>query len=344
MTYRFLALSGLLAGCNSFTTVEEACLEVNPGEGIITEDDDLAVFERLNCYRRLAKSARVQANPDLQAAVEGHRDYLELNTPFLNHFQQIEGNEGFTGSSAEDRLDAAGYQFQNNTALLQVATVQFGEIAQSISGVQHLDFWFADPFIRPAFLQPNLESAGVAIADYIVPAFEDGGEDIPLNLAYYNIVYRYITPAIAEAPKIYPRNGQLDAPGSYIHLSQGDALEFGQTYGYPITFTVGSRETGLVVDQFSLQGPDGALPAQVITGEDAQGVVGLANTAILVPDAPMTVGGEYTAFIQIVTDQGVRRARTTFTIGNDTRPLPAAALGRLAPEELPVITRSRITR
>lgn len=334
MTYRFLALVAL-TGCNSFTTIDEACLDEVPGQSFITDGEDVEIAARVNCYRRVANTPKAPIDEAVQQAVEAHRDYLELNTPQLNLRVENGLLEGFTGANASDRLQATGYTFQPNTSLLEITTAFYGDLAMQFTGAEHLEFWFADPFLRPAFLQPQIADFGLATAEYVIPAPPDTeSPEVPISLAYYNVVYRYLSPAVAEAAKAYPRNGQVDAPGNYLHLGQNDALEFGRTYGYPITFTVGSRETGLVVDQFNLRGPNGSVPAQVLTGADAAGSVGLTNTAILVPDDPLVSGGEYTAFIQIITDQGIRRARTTFTVGTNNRPLPVG----LGLRELPVIS------
>lgn len=332
MTTVRLTVLALLVGCNDFTTLEEACLDEVPGQSNITDAEDVEIATALNCYRRLANEPKARIDPAIQQSVEGHRDYLQLHAPFLNIRTQDPTQEGFTGANGVDRLNAAGYMMPANSALLELYTVFYGETASLFAGRQHIDFWFADPFVRPAFLQPLLAGSGVATAEYTVEYPEDIGLDPDdVSVAYYNMVYTYASPPIAETAKAYPRNGQVDAPGSYVHLSANDALEEGRTYGYPITFTVGSRETGLVVEQAIISGPDGSIPFEIIYGDDAGSGVGLFNTAILVPDSPLTAGGTYTALVQLATDQGIRRARTTFTVGTDIRPVPPILTARRLP-------------
>ncbi len=333
-----------LGGCNPPTTLAEACPETVPGGENITEAEDLQIAHRINCYRRLAKASKARVDPTIQRAVENHRAYIELNRPERNFFAEDAGLEGFTGNTALDRLEAEGYTMPPSTGLLEVFMLINGDAANQIEGAEHIDLWFADPFMRPAFLQPVVNGIGVATARYTYEWPPEVGLP-PTDRAgvYYNILYTYTEPAVATIPRIYPRNGQTDAPGSYVHLSMGDPLEFGRTYGYPITFTVGSNETGLKVEQAIFSGPEGSLPFQLFYGADASGGFGLFNSAILVPDAPLTAGATYTALVEITTDQGIRRARTTFTVGQDIRPIDAF-LARTAPEDLPQIYRRALPR
>lgn len=323
-----------LTGCYNFETVEEACLDEVKGGSAVTDPLDLEAISRLNCYRRLAKAPAVAVDERVQQAVEDHVLYLETNTPYLNLRAQSSLLPGYTGTTGLDRLEAAGYTLQTNTQLLEYVTQVPNEyIAEIAGGQKHLDFWFASPFVRGEMLQPVMPHAGLATAYYTYEAPEI--DPIDLAVTYHNFIYRYASPAIMENPKIYPRNGQLDAPGSYIHLTTRPELEFGQLYGYPITFTVGTTETGLVVDQAGLSGPDGSLPFQLIYGDAFTGV---GNTVIMVPDDPMTPGQVYTAFTQITTDQGTRRARSVFTIGADAQSAAITArMLELPKEELPRI-------
>ena len=271
--------------------------------------------------------------------MENHTLYLETNTPQLNLFFERQGDPSFTGASGRDRLGVTGYVLPDGSTLQSVALSFAGPSAQEIQGGDHLEFWFANPFIRPVFLQPSMSGFGVDVARYVyTPDESTGFEPFDMAVAYYEMVYQSVVPAIAEIPVVYPRNGQVDAPGVYLHLSENDGLEFGKTYGYPITFTVGTNETGFVVDQAIMSGPEGTVSFQTIYGDAASGGFDVYNSVILVPDAPLAAGSTYKARVQITTDQGTRVAKTEFTVGTNTRPVPASFSARGATEELPVLT------
>lgn len=340
-----LPLFALLAACNTFDNVEEACLDEVPGGSELADLESVEVASRLNCYRRIAKASKVRIDRHVQTAVVGHTNYLDQNTPIDNVFSQLQGNPGYTGQTLNDRLTAAGYTQPANTSAQQIWLGFSGQAAEQISGGDHFDYWFANPFVRPSFLEPVVDSVGLDVGGYVYTPDENTGIDpYPVAYTYYNLIYGYSNPVVAEIPKVYPRKGQIDAPGEYLHLSEGDGLEFGRTYGYPITFTVGSRETGFTVDQAIVAGPNGTVPFQLIFGSQGTGGFEVQNSAILVPDEPLIPGATYRARVQLTTDQGTRVAKTEFTVGPDTRPIPQAyadlALRRLeeAGDELPVLT------
>ncbi|MEZ4321295.1 MAG: hypothetical protein R3F61_27715 [Myxococcota bacterium] len=330
--FAFLAFT---SGCNTFETVESACLDVSPGEGNITDDVDRDVFRRMNCYRRLAKRPRTAVNPLVQDAVEAHNDWILQNNPRPETLaNENGGSAGFTGGNGVARLTAAGYTFPAHSELLELVLREEGEFASFVVGADHFDFWFADPFVRPAFLQPSMLGGGVVQDEYLRTFPEETAvPDLPISYTYWNLIYQTPVTPYAEIPVIYPRNGQTDAPPVYVHLSSSQSLELGQTYGYPVTFTVGSRETNLQVTQASFRrvSDDAELPITVLTGDDAITALRLRNTAIIVPEQPLTPGATYQADIRIKTDQGERRARTQFTCGSMSRDIPAG-LSRMAVE------------
>lgn len=320
-------------GCNSFTTVQEACLtDGSPGIEVIADPDDKAAFERSNCYRRVAKRSKAPAEEIIQQAVDAHANYLLTRTPSENHLFEFAG-EAFTGHSATARLQALEYNFPSDSAVLDVMLLTDGD--PGLTGDELLDFWFADPFLRGAWLQTTVLGAGVAHGNYEGVGFF--GEIVQTGFQNWNIVYQVPTTAFAEVPLIYPRNGQVDVSPSFTSLTTNSPLALGQTYGYPITVTVGSRESGLTVLQASitdLGAPDGdTLPITVFDGAEGSSLPGLQNTAVIVPELPFEAGRQYQVDVKISSDQGERRVKSVFTVATDSRPLPA----RLAPDGLPAL-------
>jgi hypothetical protein len=331
-----LALAAL-PGCASFATVDEACESFDsvPGEQFVTRPADVELLQRTTCYRRTARKNRLRVIQQVQNAVENHRDYLEANAPDpLSIFNESQGMAQFTGASASARLEDAGYAFPGNAGLLELATSERGEaFANVLQGADYVDFWFDVPTIRPAWLQPEMLATGVSTGSY-VQTFPniDAAEDIPVSFQYWNLIYGVSTTPYAEPAIEYPANGQTDVPPSYTHLTSSSALEFGRTYGYPVTFTVGSTETGLTIDSAAIIGPEGAVAISVLTGEDALTFGRLTNTAIVIPDSTLQAGAEYTASVKITTDQGTRRATTTFRTGGQPREIPFDFQARIAEE------------
>jgi hypothetical protein len=334
------ALFALAGGCNTFQTVDEACLDSVPGEDAVTAATDKAIVRRMNCYRRLAKRPRAPVNKAVQEAVEAHGDWIDLNRPSPESLRnENRGSEGFTGFNSIERLEAAGFIFPANSEVLEVITIEQAEFAGFWVGPEHFDFWFADPFLRPSFLQPIVSGTGVTEGLYereFPPETEV--PNLPVSYMYWNVIYAVPPQPYAEVPVMYPRSGQTDAPPVYQHLSGNQSLELGRTYGYPITFTVGSRETGLTVTQASLRevGSEVELPFTMLTGNDAITALRLRNTAIMVPEQVFTPGRTYQANVKIKTDQGERRASTVFTVGTESRDVPAGLLRQVEEFGIPL--------
>lgn len=324
---RTVPLVAFAIACNTFTTVEEACLEEVPGAGAATRPTDVELHARANCHRRLAKRPRARVDRLIQGAVEGHRDWLELNAPDLSYFSQDPSTEGFTGRTARARLDAQEYVFPTDSALLEIVTWWRGPGADQVPrGGEYFDFWFEDPFIRAGWLQPTIYGAGAAEADFTVVFPEAlGFDDEPVHLMYWNVVYAVPRVPYAEIPVAYPRNGMTGVPADYTHITGIGALELGRTYGFPITFTVGSTENDVRVTQASMVAGEAQVPFTALSGSDATAFGSLTNTVIIVPDEPLQTGATYTVNVRISSSQGERSARTTFTVGGESRVIPSSA-------------------
>jgi len=334
-----IATLALSAGCNTFTTVDEACLDSLPGEQYVTKAADQSLISRMNCYRRVAKRPKAVVNKQVQDAVEAHGAWIELNAPEPRALRnQTAGTEGFTGNTSMSRLEAAGYIFPTNSSLLELYTYEPGDWAGLYTEAELFDFWFDDPFHRPGFLQSVVTGVGATHGLYELEYSEESQiPNLPVSYQVWNIIYQTPAQAYAEAPVSYPRNGQVGVPPVYTHVSGNQELENGRTYGYPITFTVGSTETGLKVTQASLRDASGTeLPFVLLDGDKAITALRLRNTAIIVPEAPLVAGQTYLVSVRIKTDQGERRASTSFTTGTESRFIPAAALARSIEDGVPL--------
>ncbi len=333
-----LAIGG--SGCQSFATVQEACNSFDnvPGEQFIDRAEDVELVRRATCYRRVARKPKLKVLDTVQTAVESHRDWLETNTPNpLAIFSETRNTPGFTGSNATVRLSEAGYLFPANYELLEVATYEQGEgFANVLEGAGYIDFWWDVPSLRPAWLQPTILASGAGIGRYVQTFPDlDAALDNPVSFQYWNLIYSVPDAPYAEPAIEYPANGQTDVPPTYVHLTSNPVLEFGRTYGYPVTFTVGQRESGMTIDSAAIIGPEGAVAISVLTGDEALTFGRLSNTAVVIPDRPLSAGSEYTASVKITTDQGTRRASTTFRTGGSPREVPFDIQARIQ-EDRPI--------
>ena len=312
---RYLLPFALLVGCQTYPTLEEACNDTLPGGSAITDPVDADIGLWMNCHRRQSRLPQLRVDPLLQASVEAHAAYLTVNRPISDQYFQIAGNEPFTGRTGLERARAEGWSSVNGGRFLEIVTSEQYQAANVLVGRENFDLWFSNPRIRQLWLQNPAFGFSVVTASYTYE-FPDGSEleDVPTSLTYWNTVYQEPANPYAQAPIMVPANGATDVPARYVHWFADDILEPGEEYGYPITFTVGVGESGLALDSAALIGPNG--PVSITTIVTGNGLPGLGNTAMVVPDDPLTVGAEYTADVLISTNFGQRRARTTFTVGS----------------------------
>lgn len=306
-----------LLGCQAYPSLEEACNDALPGGDAITDPVDADTALWMNCHRRQARLPQLRIDPALQRSVEAHAVYLETNQPVTDQYYQIPGNEPFTGRTGLERARAEGWTSVNGGRFLELITFERFEAADVLVGRDNFDLWFSNPRVRQLWLQSPAFGFGHVSASYVHTFPEESDlDDIPISLHYWNTVYQIPANAYAQAPIKFPPNGAQDVPARYVHFFDDNILEPGGEYGYPITFTVGVGESSLSVESAALIGPNG--PVSITTIDSNNGLTGLNNTAVIVPDDPLAVGQEYTCEVSIKTNLGERRARTTFTVGSRT--------------------------
>ncbi|MFT4624625.1 MAG: hypothetical protein ACI8PZ_003284 [Myxococcota bacterium] len=306
-----------LVGCQDFTSLEEACHDVVPGEGSINNADSVNGLGRVNCYRRLAGLGRGRVQKHAQAAVESHVKYVEANQP---DFDRVEFEQstvpGYTGYDVFDRLDAADYVFDNTAFDMGLWEFSFSYPAEVFTGMPDMiDYLAADPYTRQIFLQPSWLASGLATSTY-EPEF---GIDF-MNLV---VVYEYPATQRAENPVVYPKDGQVQVPTSHLVDDPTDPL-CGQLVGYPITITVGSNLAprgglgasnpyGLEVLNAGLHGPDGPIPVDVrAPGDTDRAGTGLVYTVAITPKEELSPGAEYTMDAAIKWIDGDKDVSATF--------------------------------
>ena len=308
----------LLAGCNNFKTLAEACEDDLPTLDYITDSGDRGAALRINCYRRLTNLSRLNIEELPQKALEQHMSYLEQNTPDLNVFNQFPNQPSFVGSTNRDRLKAAQYTMPYSSMLTEDVMIFYGA-NDDIPADLAVDALFTNPFFRPIFLIPNQVSMAIAHSDYTIDYPEDSNlTDERRQNFFYDAIHTIPETPYAEAAVVYPRNGQEDVPAQYTEFIDNMPIPAGETHGFPITFSVGVKEGGVTLDSASLIGPNGPLEIQTFAGADASRSLGFDNTAIVVPEVPLLVGQTYQVNVVLTTPQGSQNARTEFTVGSNT--------------------------
>lgn len=283
---RYLALipvALLSAACHNFTNVDEACKDKVQGEKFANELDRDAI-QRINCYRRLTGISQMGFEKSLQEATVAHVEYVMANDGITNGTWASDeevGNPGFTGVTLEDRLEAQDFF----TSLSGFGIWQFLWV-DNFQGPDRVDFWFPDPWVRQAYLQPSVRMAGYsgAVSTDEIPGLE--GEEF--YFAYMTLLYDSPAPEGRDKPFIYPKDGQTDIDSLYIDGDPGSPVTpFGRA-GFPITM-IGSG--ALDVKTTRLVGPDGNVDTTFFEIGTSGGTAGLLrSSAFLLPNDELEPG------------------------------------------------------
>ena len=288
-----VALGGLLAGCASPETVDDACKDTVSGDQHATTDGPEAV-RRMNCYRTLSGLRRLVVDDDLQAAAEGHLRWMITNNRVTS--VQEEGTDDFTGTTPLARIEATDYPMD-----LADYGYWYGDLtASSDDQLELIDHWMASPYSRQFVLQPDQRHMGVALREGLVASLGT-----------------YDNPPIEHStrPVVYPVDGQREVPPDYPWLGAHteDGVPRSQPLGYPITVTVGSAAYerhgrspdpyDLVVGGAVLTGPAGDVALHALTHDLTP--FDLTYTAAFFPLEPLEADASYrfTATVSWLSDE-----------------------------------------
>jgi uncharacterized protein YkwD len=226
-------------------TVGEAGAPAQVGD---TTTDGLNWF---NFRRQQAGLSFVNRDPLLDNAARGHSEYQRINE-VVSH-EQERGKPGFTGVTPGDRIDAAGYQFQQRSHA-------YGEVisaATNPSGVIAADALVTAIYHRFVILEPVFNEVGGGSSS------EEGGYTwFTAKFAADGLTAglgrnRFVT---------WPAASQTNIPTVFLTDSEiPDPLPEQNAAGYPISIhaDITSRVT---VQQFTLREPGGiALPVRLLT-------------------------------------------------------------------------------
>lgn len=224
-------------------------------------------FNWFNYRRQQAGLSMMNRNALLDTAARGHSIYQRDNND-ISHAQEV-GKPSFTGATLGDRLEAAGYRFQQ-------ASFAFGEVisaATNPSGFIAADALMTAIYHRFVILEPVFTQAGTGSSTapggftWLTANFTADGLSAGLGPG------RFIT---------WPADSQTRVPALFLTDSEiPDPLPGQNAAGYPISIhaDITSR---INVQQFTLRQPGGQiLPANLLTSDNDSNTQ--SSVAALIP-------------------------------------------------------------
>jgi hypothetical protein len=250
--------------------------------------DKLNGFEHINALRVAAGLEPFKQSTKLDAAAQGHSDYMAANGIF-DHIQST-GNAGFTGATPQDRISAtaANYSATSETATLG-ANLPWPDVA---------DVFFESVYHRQPLLSNRFSDIGYASAkgkfgtevDWDVWVFNYGGNT---------------KSKISNDYVLWPIEGSTDQATYFDGESPDpapDLTEKGIKPGNPVSIAVDADDT-IKVDVFSLNCGGQDIAGRILTTDTDVNSVAytsylLKNWAFLLPEAPLPAGVTCTATFQ----------------------------------------------
>src|SRR5690606_29805927 len=236
---------GRVSGHNDSELVAE------PGAPAQTGNTEVDGFNWFNYRRQQAGLLPVQRNPLLDIAARGHSTYLRDNDD-ISHFQEA-GKRSFTGVQLGDRLEAAGYRFQQ-------PSYAYGEVisaASDPSGFIAAEALITAIYHRFVILEPVFTQVGT------------GSSSTPSGYTWFTANFAADGLSAGRGPGrfiTWPTQAQQRVPTVFLTDSEiPDPLPGQNESGYPISIhaDITSRIT---VQQFTLRQPGGQiLPARLLT-------------------------------------------------------------------------------
>ena len=275
------------------------CNTTNYGYGTPSADA-MAALEQTNCYRNLMGLSRGRLHPLLDAAAQSHADYMD-GLGMLTH-GETEGEPGFTGENAEDRIYAAGYPFESGQKWSEV--VAWGHTPQ-----EAIEAWMGTVYHRIPFTMSSWTHIGFGqAADYSSMSFVSPWPDGTRQAV------------------VFPVDGQTDVPTSFDSDSEiPDPAPDHGIVGYPITVTVSAEETygsdsnnpyDLRLEDAVMWGPDGEEVETLTMDPTMDGY--LFAMAAIVPLSPLLPDSTYEVEISVsYADQSQTLVTTFETAGPD---------------------------
>jgi uncharacterized protein YkwD len=243
-----------------------------------TADHETVALRQANLRRTQIGLPALTQNAQIAAAAAGHSAYLATNN-LTGHYQSAsQYPAGFTGTTAGDRLDAAGYDWR-----LYGEVISFGPATGAV-GVESL---IEAIYHRFGLFDPGPDEAGAGMADNH-PYY---GKVLTINLGNQQVP---ATGSPAGWVGMYPYDGQTGVQTDFFSDSESpDPVAGANRVGYPVSFHVGYGKR-LLVNFFTLAAADGTSVPVTLLSAAADAHTPLSAAAII-PLSPLTPGQTYRA-------------------------------------------------
>lgn len=250
-----------------------------------TADHETAALRQANLRRGQIGLPALTLNAQIAAAAAGHSAYLATHN-LTGHYQSAsQYPAGFTGTTAGDRLDAAGYPWR-----LYGEVISFGP-ATGTTGVESL---IEAIYHRFGLFDPGADEAGAGfVTDH--PAY---GKVLTINLGSQQVP---ATGSPAGWVGAYPYDGQTGVQiDFYSDQESPDPVAGANRVGYPVSIHVGYGKR-LSVSSFTLATAAGTnVPVTLLPSTGDSHVP--ASAAAIIPLSPLTPGQTYRASFSGSTD------------------------------------------
>ncbi|MEF2969130.1 CAP domain-containing protein [Paenibacillus sp. M1] len=155
-------------------------------------DDQLEALDYLNEIRGKVGVLPVRLNAAISKAAEAHAAYYNLNKGLnVNYHSELAGTPGFTGGSAKERIEAAGY-------ISESRFFGFGEVMsfQQTNSTDAIQSWLDTAYHRDIILSPSYDEIGIGLVDGTAVLDAVGSTSSP----------------ISGGISVYPYDGQTEVP------------------------------------------------------------------------------------------------------------------------------------
>lgn len=164
-----------------------------------------AAYDKLNAERKACGFGLLAQNLKLDTAAKGHANWNVLNG-YVGHFQTA-GSPGFTGITADDRIEVAGYGFRSEFKSADESITRFSPSVSGLgkSGIATL---LNAPYHAVGLLSSYKDVGISVLSPSDVAGAKSPGATLQVNLAYKNAEKPQLLDGTAVAT--YPCEGATD--------------------------------------------------------------------------------------------------------------------------------------
>jgi uncharacterized protein YkwD len=228
-------------------TSSATLLSQAPNAPQVTSDTATDGLGWFNYRRQQSGLATVSRNAKVDGAAQAHSTYQKLNNT-ISH-EEVSGNAGFTGTTLQDRLTAAGFAFTTSR-------FAYGEVISATgdpSGFVAAEDLVGAIYHRFVILEPMFTQAGAGTA-----SVTDG-------YTYFttDFVANGLGPGLGRGNfAVYPPANQVSVPANFFtDRETPDSVPAQNEVGYPISIHADITAT-VLTQSFTVQ-PHGGAPLSV---------------------------------------------------------------------------------